>query len=47
MGERENTPNPPALPRCTSQQKLVRKNISLYNKNLKIGQFKLENYTIL
>ena len=32
---------------CTSQQKLDRKNISLYNKNIKIGQFKLENYTIL
>ena len=33
--------------KCTSQQKLDRKNISLYNKNIKIGQFKLENYTIL
>lgn len=32
---------------CTSQQKLDRKNINLYNKNIKIGQFKLENDTIL
>ena len=33
--------------KLVTQMNMDRKNISLYNKNIKIGQFKLENYTIL